>query len=78
MVYHPYHSISKDIALFCDQNLTIYCVTPLLMYLTENALRAETIKAKTMSEMIIFQYEYLFFQSNMFSLKNKKKLHFLN
>lgn len=32
----------------------------------------ETIKAKTMSEMIIFQYEYLFFQSNMFSLKNKK------
>lgn len=49
------------------------------MYLTENALRAETIKAKTMSEMIIFQYEYLFFfQSNMFSLKNKKKLHFLN
>lgn len=64
MVYHPYHSISKDIALFCDQNLPIYCVTPLLMYLTENALRAETIKAKTMSEMIIF------------SLKNKKKITF--
>lgn len=46
------------------------------MYLTENALRIETIKAKTMSEMIIFQYEYLFFQSNMFSLKNKKKITF--